>query len=110
MRITASLFVFGGLVAGLLSGCGGTGNGSNGSSSATNGGASNGGATNGSGGPTLVTTIAGKGSNGEGLAGGDAGTAEFYAPAGLALDSSGNLYVADSSNNAIRMIAPSGLV
>lgn len=40
--------------------------------------------------------------------GGPAGVAQFNYPRGLAMDSSGNLYIADYSNNAIRMISVSG--
>tara|TARA_R110000824_G_scaffold218435_3_gene405075 strand:+ start:6413 stop:7522 length:1110 start_codon:yes stop_codon:yes gene_type:complete len=37
-------------------------------------------------------------------------TARFNAPKGLAMDNSGNLYVADSGNNQIRIVRPNGYV
>jgi sugar lactone lactonase YvrE len=59
-----------------------------------------------------VTTIAGGGgvygttSNGTlGFQDGAGGSALFYLPFGVAVDSTGNIYVADSFNHAIRMIA-----
>jgi len=108
MRITASLFL-GGFLAGALCACGSGMSGSNGPGGASNGTAT-GGMTSGGHGPLLVTTVAGKGPDGEGLMNGDAGTAELYGPTGLAFDGSGNLYVADSSNNAIRRIDANGIV
>jgi sugar lactone lactonase YvrE len=36
--------------------------------------------------------------------------ARFNAPAGIAIDSTGNLYIADTGNNEIRMITPTGFV
>ena len=57
----------------------------------------------------IVTTIAGR----PGLAGSADGTgsaASFNGPAGVGVDSSGNVYVADSTNNTIREINPSGFV
>ena len=41
---------------------------------------------------------------------GTATTATFNQPASVALDGTGNLYVADTANNVIRKIAPNGLV
>jgi sugar lactone lactonase YvrE len=47
---------------------------------------------------------------GTGAANGVAASATFDRPLGVAVDASGNVYVADTSNNLIRMIAPSGAV
>jgi len=52
-----------------------------------------------------VTTIAGTGASGFSGDGGPATAAQFNTPAGLAVDSSGNLYVADSGNNCVRRIS-----
>lgn len=56
-----------------------------------------------------VSTLAGA----PGIAGsadGAGATARFAYPWGLAIDRAGNLYVADSGNNAVRRIAPDGRV
>jgi hypothetical protein len=55
----------------------------------------------------LVTTIAGfprifGGADGTGT------NARFYNPVGITMDNSGNLYVADSGNDTIRMLTPAG--
>jgi sugar lactone lactonase YvrE len=55
-----------------------------------------------------VITYAGNGT--PGLQNGAASSAEFHIPSGIALDGSGNLYVAEASNKAIRKIAPGGAV
>jgi sugar lactone lactonase YvrE len=56
----------------------------------------------------VVSTLAGSGSYGSVDATGTA--ASFYQPCGVAVDSSGNVYVADTYNNKIRKISPSGVV
>jgi sugar lactone lactonase YvrE len=55
-----------------------------------------------------VTTFAGRGTFGH--VDGPSGTAEFQDPSGIAIDSHGNFYVADSAGNRIRKIDPSGNV
>ncbi|MFA6511580.1 MAG: FG-GAP-like repeat-containing protein [Patescibacteria group bacterium] len=55
-----------------------------------------------------ISTYAGTGAFGE--RNGAADSAEFGLPRGIARDSSGNIYVADTGNNAIRKITPSGSV
>lgn len=57
----------------------------------------------------VVTTLAGKAGE-AGHADGTGTDATFSSPHGVATDKAGNVYVADSGNNAIRKIAPSGLV
>jgi sugar lactone lactonase YvrE len=59
----------------------------------------------------VVTTLAGGGGsewNGSGSADGTGSAASFAYPNGVAVDSSGNVYVADSNNNKIRKITPAG--
>jgi sugar lactone lactonase YvrE len=55
-----------------------------------------------------VTTVAGSGVAGS--ANGIGTAASFDDPSGIAVDATGNLYVADADNNLIRKINPTGLV
>ena len=54
-----------------------------------------------------VTTLAG---GVEGFQDGQGAAARFNTPSGLALDATGNLYVADTGNHAIRKVTPGGVV
>jgi hypothetical protein len=58
----------------------------------------------------LIVTIAGNGSLGFSGDGRQASVAALSHPQGLALDTSGNLYVADSGNNRIRRVSPNGVI
>jgi uncharacterized protein (TIGR03437 family) len=57
-----------------------------------------------------ITTYAGSGTAGYAGDGGAAGSAALNAPTGLALDKSGNLYIADLANNVIRKVSTSGTI
>jgi sugar lactone lactonase YvrE len=56
----------------------------------------------------LVSTVAGGGT--PGFRAGPAATALFDTPCGIAVDETGNLFVADTGNHAIRKITPQGQV
>jgi len=57
-----------------------------------------------------ITTVAGNGSYGYSGDGGRATNANLYYPGGLVLDGSGNLFIADTSNNRIRKVDTNGVI
>ena len=57
-----------------------------------------------------LTLIAGNSRAGFSGDGGPAVSAQLNAPQGLALDAAGNLYIADSVNNRVRKVDPSGII
>jgi sugar lactone lactonase YvrE len=58
----------------------------------------------------VVTTVAGNGAVGSAGDGGPAESALLNYPAGVTVDDSGNLFIADTRNNRIRKIIPSGVI
>ena len=58
----------------------------------------------------IFTTIAGTAGTVINSAEGTGSAAQFNAPRGVAVDSAGTVYVADSSNHTIRKITPTGVV
>jgi len=58
----------------------------------------------------IISTIVGTGIGGYNGDGIQATTAELYYPSGLCLDAAGNLYIADSENNRIRMVTIAGII
>jgi putative cell wall-binding protein/sugar lactone lactonase YvrE len=57
-----------------------------------------------------IDTFAGTGFSGYSTGGGQASQAKLNSPAGMAFDTSGNLYVADLGNCLVRRIAPTGSI
>jgi len=56
----------------------------------------------------VITTVAGNGAEGFSGDGGPAFYAQLNGPVGVAADSSGDVYVADSGNGRIRLLSPAG--
>ena len=57
-----------------------------------------------------ITTVAGSGVQGDAGDGGAATSARLDYPQDVAIDSSGNLYIADSGNNVVRKVSTSGTI
>ena len=58
----------------------------------------------------ILTTVAGNGTPGYSGDGGAATNAQLNNPDGLAIDSAGTLYIADSGNNVVRKVTSSGTI
>jgi sugar lactone lactonase YvrE len=58
----------------------------------------------------VISTIAGGSCNGNLGDGGPAASASLCYPQGVAVDTAGNLYIADSDNNIIRIVTPAGII
>ena len=58
----------------------------------------------------IISTVAGKGTRGFSGDGGPAVNAELYAPWGLAVDSAGNLFIADYQNGRVRKVDTAGII
>jgi sugar lactone lactonase YvrE len=56
----------------------------------------------------MLTRVAGVSSSGYSGDGAAASSAQLSAPGGLAMDTAGNLYIADTGNHRIRMVTPDG--
>jgi len=57
-----------------------------------------------------ITTIVGTGVSGYSGDGGQATSAQIYAPTGLAVDKAGNIYFTDNGNYRVRKVAANGLI
>ncbi|HEX7415421.1 MAG TPA: NHL repeat-containing protein, partial [Bacteroidia bacterium] len=58
----------------------------------------------------IISTFAGNGTAGYSGDGGQATSAELHYPFGVAVDASGNLYIADNQNNRVRKVNSSGII
>ena len=57
-----------------------------------------------------IGTFAGNGITGFAGDGGQAASARLFGPRGVAVDSAGNVYIADTANNRVRQVAPNGVI
>ena len=57
-----------------------------------------------------IATVAGSATYGSGGDNGPATSAQLYQPTGVAVDSNGNLYIADTGNSRVRMVNTSGTI
>ncbi len=57
-----------------------------------------------------INTIAGTGAAGSSGDNGPAISAQLNAPKGVAVDTKGDVYIADTGNQRVRMIAPGGVI
>ena len=58
----------------------------------------------------IITTVAGNGNQGFSGDGGPAVDASFYLPQTVAVDSEGNIFIADGPNRRIRKVDTSGII
>src|SRR4029077_5454964 len=58
----------------------------------------------------IITTVAGDGSAGFSGDGGPATSAQMRAPAAVAADGAGNLFIADYNNGRVRKVSPDGII
>jgi sugar lactone lactonase YvrE len=58
----------------------------------------------------IISTVAGTGDQGFYGDGGPATSAAFYEPTGVAVDTAGNLFIADWGNNCVRKVIPGGVI
>jgi sugar lactone lactonase YvrE len=57
-----------------------------------------------------LNLVAGSGANGYGGDGGRATSAQLNTPTGVAVDTAGNLFIADEGNNCVRKVTPGGVI
>ncbi len=58
----------------------------------------------------IITAVAGNGNSGFSGDGGQATNAALWNPYGIALDSSGNLFIADNANDRVRKVSGNGII